>query len=310
MNDSEVLIADNDEDVQDAEAILEAKKRGRGRPKDSSPEEEKKEVKQAAAEDPAAAEDSKTETQPVIPDELPPESLGQDFVSEGSNFRILAELVRSQNQSQENMIRAQNEFSNSVMDRMDNYQQQVSRLQREAAEQEKSRLRADYREAQDRADEYLEEIHQLRIQLDTANRKVLKLTTRMETVTSENASLKDQLDAMKKAAEQMEQERDRRIDAAHQTFVPDGKASEGGDPGGGKGKGTEKEQTYREGWLKRRRRRRYLEKILGSPDFTVEQKAVIREADQAGIPFESLLQICNPDIPPANMKMMVSYMKR
>ena len=225
-------------------------------------------------------------------------------------MRILAELVRSQNKSQENMIRAQNEFSNSVLDRMDNYQQQVSRLQREAAEQEKNRLRSDFREAQDRADMYLEEIHQLRTQIDSANRKILKLSTKMETVTAENASLKDQIDAMKKAAEQIEKERDERIDAAQQTFIPGRQGSDEGDSGSGGVKRAEGEQAYREGWLKRIRRRRYLEKILGSPDFTDQQKAVIREADEAGVSFESLLQICSPRIPPENMKMMISYMKR
>ena len=310
MNDSQTIAAHNDEDVQDAEEILEARKRGRGRPKDDSSGEVKKEEEQTAAENSAAAENSTTGTQPVIADGSPQEDDGQDLVLAGANIRILAELVKSQNRSQENIIRAQNEFSNSVMDRLDNYQQQVSRLQREAAEQEKSRLRADYREMQDKADEYLEEIHQLRNQLESANRKILKLTTRMQTLTSENASLKEQIDAMKKTAELLEKERDGRIDATRQTFIPGGQEPEGGDSGNGGGKGPGKEQTYREGWLTRIRRRRYLEKILGSPDFTDQQKAAIREADEAGVPFESLLQICSPKIPPENMKMMISYMKR
>lgn len=310
MNDSQAIAAHNDEDVQDAEEILEARKRGRGRPKDDSPGEVKKDTKPTATEDSAAAEEPKTELQSVIPAEPASGNPGQDFVSAGTNIRILAELVKSQNRSQENIIRAQNEFSNSVMDRLDNYQQQVSRLQREAAEEEKSRLRADYREMQDKADEYLEEIHQLRTQLDAANRKVLKLSTRMETINFENESLKDQLEAMKKSAELMVKERDQRIDAARQTFILGSQDAEEEKSGNGGGRRTEGEQVYREGWLKRIRRRRYMEKILGSPDFTAEQKAVIREADEAGIPFESLLQICNPDIPPANMKMLLSYMKR
>ena len=123
MNDSQTIAAHNDEDVQDAEEILEARKRGRGRPKDDSSGEVKKEEEQTAAENSAAAENSTTGTQPVIADGSPQEDDGQDLVLAGANIRILAELVKSQNRSQENIIRAQNEFSNSVMDRLDNYQQ-------------------------------------------------------------------------------------------------------------------------------------------------------------------------------------------
>ena len=121
----------------------------------------------------------------------------QDFVMVSRGMQLLTELVKTQNQTQEKLIRSQTEFSSSVMDRMDQYRMQISKLENEAAEKEKNRLRDSYLEAQQKADERMEEIHQLRTQLDLSGRKVLKLNVRVEKLTEENESLRQQLQAMK-----------------------------------------------------------------------------------------------------------------
>ncbi len=186
----------SDEGRKQEEQIAGPVKRGRGRPpKNQNPE-------QAEAANPATvAEDvgAMPGTQVSDSAERPP---AQDFVMVSRGMQLLTELVKTQNQTQEKLIRSQTEFSSSVMDRMDQYRMQISKLESEAAEKEKNRLRDSYLEAQQKADERMEEIHQLRSQLDLSGRKVLKLNVRVEKLTEENESLRQQIQAMKeKAAE-------------------------------------------------------------------------------------------------------------
>ena len=266
-------------------------KRGRGRPpKNPRPNGEGDQIPESSTDLGADSGD--------VSDEVPSESdeeedsaptQSNDYSFDQHGMRFIAELVRQQNQAQEGMIRAQTEFSNSVMDRMDDYRIQMSKLQSEVAEKEKNRLRADYLAAQDKADEYMEEIHQLRDQLDGANRKAVKLSAKLESLTAENESLRQQVKSLKEQWEELE-----------------------------KGKSTQ-QQTFREmtayqyppeGFWKRRRRRRFLEKVYQNSSFSEEQLQVIREADRMGIPFERLAQICSPDIPAENMKLKLDYSKR
>ena len=266
-------------------------KRGRGRPpKNPRPDGEGYQIPEGQA-DPGTDSGDVSDEVPVESDEeedsAPTQSNDYSFDQHG--MRFIAELVRQQNQAQEGLIRAQTEFSNSVMDRMDVYRMQMSNLQSEVAEKEKNRLRADFLAAQDKADEYQEEIHQLRDQLDGANRKAVKLSARLESLTAENESLRQQVKSLKEQWEELE-----------------------------KGKSTQKQvfpevtayQYPPEGFWKRRRRRRFLEKVYQNSSFSEEQLQVIREADRMGIPFERLAQICSPDIPAENMKLKLDYSKR
>lgn len=201
--------ATSDEERKQEEQIAGPVKRGRGRP----PKNQKSEQAEAANSEAFAeaaetmqgihVSDSSEAEQEDSPDpertdvayrEKPPV---QDFILASRGMQLLTELVRSQNQSQEKLIRSQTEFSSSVMDRMDQYRMQISKLENEAAEKEKNRLRDSYLEAQQKADERMEEIHQLRSQLDLSGRKVLKLNVRVEKLTEENESLRQQLQAMK-----------------------------------------------------------------------------------------------------------------
>ena len=266
-------------------------KRGRGRPpknpKSDEEEDRRPEVPACPGNDP----DNVSDEVPSETDEAEEPTITQsnDYTYDQHGMRFIAELVRQQNQAQEGMIRAQTEFSNSVMDRMDDYRIQMSKLQSEVAEKEKNRLRADYLAAQDKADEYMEEIHQLRDQLDGANRKAVKLSAKLESLTAENESLRQQVRSLKEQWEELE-----------------------------KGKSTQQQTfpemtTYQyppEGFWKRRRRRRFLEKVYQNSSFSEEQLQVIREADRMGIPFERLAQICSPDIPAENMKLKLDYSKR
>ena len=135
----------------------------------------------------------------------------------------------------------------------------------------------------------MEEIHQLRDQLDGANRKAVKLSAKLESLIAENESLRQQVRSLKEQWEELE-----------------------------KGKSTQQQTfpemtTYQyppEGFWKRRRRRRFLEKVYQNSSFSEEQLQVIREADRMGIPFERLAQICSPDIPAENMKLKLDYSKR
>ena len=266
-------------------------KRGRGRPpKNPRPDEEEDRRPEAPAR-PGDDPDDVSDEVPFGTDEAEDPTITQpnDYSFDQHGMRFIAELVRQQNQAQEGMIRAQAEFSNSVMDRMDDYRIQMSKLQSEVAEKEKNRLRADYLAAQDKADEYMEEIHQLRDQLDGANRKAVKLSARLESLTAENESLRQQVKSLKEQWDELEKERKVPRQATAESPVY---------------------QCPPEGFWKRRRRRRFLEKVYQNSSFSEEQLQVIRDADRMGIPFERLAQICSPDIPAENMKLKLDYSKR
>ena len=199
----------SDEGRKQEEQIAGPVKRGRGRPpKNQNPEQAEAANPATVAEDVGAmpgtqvSDSAETERENSSDSEktdtaYPERPPAQDFVMVSRGMQLLTELVKTQNQTQ-----SQTEFSSSVMDRMDQYRMQISKLESEAAEKEKNRLRDSYLEAQQKADERMEEIHQLRSQLDLSGRKVLKLNVRVEKLTEENESLRQQIQAMKeKAAE-------------------------------------------------------------------------------------------------------------
>lgn len=271
--------------LQDPEEILNAK-RGRGRPRSRLPEESQSvEVPAGGTEtaEPESKEDGK--------------SGSQHFILTDRTAQLLAEIVRTQNQSQADFIRAQSEFSNSVMDRMDSYRILLTRLQNEVAEKDKSRMRADLMAAQDQADEYQKEISRLKAKIDEADRTILELSIRSEKLRAEAETFQKSLKELRKEKQEREMLRDRKMCQAARTFTVD---TEDMEP----------RCRVREGWFTRRRRRKYLQKVYESDAFTDEQKEVIREADQSEIPFERLTLICSPDIPPENMKMMALYLQR
>ena len=201
--------AASSENMKQEEQIAGPVKRGRGRPpKNQNPEQAEAENPATMAEDVGAmpgtqvSDSAETERENSSDSEktdtaYPERPPAQDFVMVSRGMQLLTELVKTQNQTQEKLIRSQTEFSSSVMDRMDQYRMQISKLENEAAEKEKNRLRDSYLEAQQKADERMEEIHQLRTQLDLSGRKVLKLNVRVEKLTEENESLRQQLQAMK-----------------------------------------------------------------------------------------------------------------
>ena len=269
------------------EEIVVPPKRGRGRPKN-----EEQEVPVATENQ----EEGELTDQPESVDEGESpsgdtnrgEKQTRDYSFSEKGTQIIAELVKSQNEAQANMIRAQTEFSNQVMDRMDNYRMQMAALQNEISEKEKTRLRADFLSAQDKLDEYQEKIQKLRNQLDIVNRKNMKLTNRVEALTVENESFRQQVKNLKEQWDALEKEEPKPPTMQEQEPVV---------------------SFPKEGWFKRRQRRRFLKKVLERSDFSDEQKEVIRKADARGLPFEKLAQICNPSIPPANMERMITYSK-
>ena len=269
------------------EEIVVPPKRGRGRPKN-----EEQEVPVATENQ----EEGELTDQPESVDEGESpsgdtnrgEKQTRDYSFSEKGTQIIAELVKSQNEAQANMIRAQTEFSNQVMDRMDNYRMQMAALQNEISEKEKTRLRADFLSAQDKLDEYQEKIQKLRNQLDIVNRKNMKLTNRVEALTAENESFRQQVKNLKEQWDALEKEEPKPPTMQEQEPVV---------------------SFPKEGWLKRRQRKRFLKKVLEGEDFSDEQKEVIRKADAGGLPFERLVQICNPSIPPANMERMITYSK-
>lgn len=207
---SEVAVSDEDRKLE--EQVAGPVKRGRGRP----PKNQKPDQAEAAnpanmaedvwampgmqVSDPAETERENSSDSEKTDTAYPERPPAQDFVMVSRGMQLLTELVKTQNQTQEKLIRSQTEFSSSVMDRMDQYRMQISKLESEAAEKEKNRLRDSYLEAQQKADERMEEIHQLRTQLDLSGRKVLKLNVRVEKLTEENESLRQQLQAFKDRA--------------------------------------------------------------------------------------------------------------
>ena len=269
------------------EEIVVPPKRGRGRPKN-----EEQEVPVATENQ----EEGELTDQPESVDEGESpsgdtnrgEKQTRDYSFSEKGTQIIAELVKSQNEAQANMIRAQTEFSNQVMDRMDNYRMQMAALQNEISEKEKTRLRSDVLSAQDKLDEYQEKIQKLRNQLDLVNRKNMKLTNRVEALTAENESFRQQVKNLKEQWDALEKEEPKPPTMQEQEPVV---------------------SFPKEGWFKRRQRRRFLKKVLERSDFSDEQKEVIRKADARGLPFEKLAQICNPSIPPANMERMITYSK-
>lgn len=269
------------------EEIVMPPKRGRGRPKNEEPE--------APTSAEAQAEEKQTDQSETTDkgkssseDFSPGEKQTQDYSLSAKGTQIIAELVKSQNKAQENMIRVQTEFSNQVMDRMDNYRLQMSQMQSEIAEKDKTRLRADYLSLQDKLDEYQEKVGKLMAQLDNVNRKNLKLTGRTETLTSENESLRQQVKALQDQIEALKK---------MEPPTPPKQTSE------------ETVSFPKEGWLTRMRRKRFLKKIFARTDFSDQQKDIIWKADAKGIPFEMLAQICDPSIPAANMERMITYSK-
>ena len=279
-----------DPETGEDELVL-PKRRGRGRPpKNPKPDVEGDRI----PEDIEGPEDDSNDISDEVPHESeegedPASARQNDYSFDQHGMRFIAELIRQQNQTQEGLIRAQTEFSNSVMDRMDGYRMQMSKLQSEVAEKEKNRLRADFLAAQDKADEYREEIHQLRDQLDGANRKAVKLSAKMESLAAENESLRQQVKSLKEQWEELEKGK----------VIPEQTFSD-----------ITAYQYPAEGFWKRRRRRRFLEKVFQNPSYSQEQLDVIRQADRMGVPFERLMQICSPEIPPENMKLKLDYSKR
>lgn len=285
-------------------------KRGRGRP----PKNQKAETTESAGEgkehEASASQAFSANLNPAenadgsdAEDGKPDNSRTQDFVMVSRGMELLTELVRSQNQSQEKLIRSQAEFSSSVMDRMDQYRMQISKLESEAAEKEKNRLRDSYLEAQKKADECMEEIHQLRTQLDLSGRKVLKLNVRVEKLIEENESLRQQLQTIKeKAIEENKPVSGSRTDTSSKE-KEDGAAGADGEPG------KASEDTGFCGWSKRRRKK-FLEKVYCDRRYSDGQIELIQEADRAGVPLSGLKELCDPKISLGNMQVMLSYMRR
>ena len=138
--------ATSDEERKQEEQIAGPVKRGRGRPPPKNQKSEQAEAANSEAFAEAAetmqgihVSDSSEAEQEDSPDpqrtdvayqEKPPV---QDFILASRGLQLLTELVRSQNQSQEKLIRSQTEFSSSVMDRMDQYRMQISKLESEVS---------------------------------------------------------------------------------------------------------------------------------------------------------------------------------
>ena len=222
---------------------------------------------------------------------------GQDFAYMYQGMQILGEIVRSQNETQQQFLKAQTEFSNSVMDRMDMYRMEFAKLQSEVAEKEKNRLRADYLTAQDKADQYSDENRQLRAQLDAAGKKLIRMNARIESMESENESLHRKLDQ-----ELMSED------------VPDNECS--GEPASDRENKTDS-ASPRSGWRERRRQKklkkardRFLKAVDGDSRFSKEQLQVIHEAANAGLPPERLELACSPDMSVEDMRMFFRFLRR
>lgn len=296
-------------------------KRGRGRPpKNQQPEKTEssgEDIEAASPENPMSVADADSDsaedqTESGSRDGNRESTRNQDFVLINRGMQILTEFVKSQSQSQEKLIRAQTEFSNSVMDRMDQYRIHMSKLESEAAEKEKNRLRDSYLEAQKKADDYLEEIHQLRTQLDLSGRKTIKMGVKIDSLTAENESLRQKLRDM----DEKLTERSRTADGSESDIEgaedeaamsePDASCNSSDDS-------SEKFAGERSSGfcgLKQRRRKKFLEKVYCDRRYSNAQIALIRKADKAGIPLEGLKELCDPDISISNMQVMLSYMKR
>lgn len=294
-------------------------KRGRGRPpKNQQPEKAGSSGDDNEAVDPegsmsdADADSAGDPTGSDGGDRNQENARNQDFVLVNRGMQILTEFVKSQSQSQEKLIRAQTEFSNSVMDRMDQYRIHMSKLESEAAEKEKNRLRDSYLEAQKKADDYLEEIHQLRTQLDLSGRKTIKMGVKIDSLTAENESLRqklrdmeEKLAAKSRAANGSKSDIEGAEDVTAMSETDESCNSSGDSPEKSAG-----ERSSGFCGLKQRRRKKFLEKVYCDRRYSNAQIALIRKADKAGIPLEGLKELCDPDISISNMQVMLSYMKR
>jgi len=294
-------------------------KRGRGRPpKNQQPDKTESsggDLEAAGPVDSMSDADSDSAEDPTgsdAGDRTQENARNQDFVLVNRGMQILTEFVKSQSQSQEKLIRAQTEFSNSVMDRMDQYRIHMSKLESDAAEKEKNRLRDSYLEAQKKADDYLEEIHQLRTQLDLSGRKTIKMGVKIDSLTAENETLRQKLrDLEEKLTERSRNAYDSEFDAGgaedEAVVTETDERCNSSDDFSEKSAGNQSSGFC---GLKQRRRKKFLEKVYCDRRYSNAQIALIRKADKAGIPLEGLKELCDPDISISNMQVMLSYMKR
>lgn len=284
-------------------------RRGRGRPPKNPPQAVQAEGEKGRMD---AGETAVTETGQEIAENSPQDQKAsstptQDYALIAHGIQLLTEIVRSQSQTQESLMKAQTEFSNSVMDRMDQYRSHTSKLESEAAEREKERLRELYEEAQRKADESMEEINTLKTQLDLANRKNLKLSMRIEKVTAECEEMRRKLE---------EQKEQKTVQTAEAAAVPDPAmpaASSGPAEGQTVDAGAPAEQGGQTGLFggwKKKRRRKFLEKVYCDRRYSDMQISVIQDADRSGVTLSDLKEMCDPNITPAKMQVMLSYIRR
>lgn len=284
-------------------------RRGRGRPPKNPPQAVQAE---GAKERMDAGETAVTESSQEMEEKSPQDQKAssaptQDYALIAHGIQLLTEIVRSQSQTQESLMKAQTEFSNSVMDRMDQYRSHTSKLESEAAEREKERLRDLYEEAQRKADESMEEINTLKTQLDLANRKNLKLSMRIEKLTAECEDTRKKLEELKDQ---------KTVQAAAETAARNPAAAEtssGPEEEGAADTGAQSEperQTGLFGGWKRKRRRKFLEKVYCDRRYSDMQISVIQDADRSGVTLSDLKEMCDPNIAPAKMQVMLSYIRR
>ena len=129
-------------------------KRGRGRPRKNPPGNESPEA--SGAEDESTknegtenedTENGDTQSSRGVNDDEDADAGDEtevDFSIIAQGVQILGEIVKSQTETQERLMQSQREFSTSVVDRMESYRQELSKVQNESAEKEKSRLQQDY----------------------------------------------------------------------------------------------------------------------------------------------------------------------
>lgn len=342
-------------------------KRGRGRPRkiplENGPadrstrsdenengggEETKKESEESGSNDIHEAGTTESVQRDTFEDH-PHFSSHQDFAFIAQGVQILGEIVKSQTETQERLMQSQREFSNSVMDRMESYRKEMSRVQNESAQKEKSRLQQDYVKMSEKADEYSDENSQLKSQLEAAGRKILKLNVRINSLEMQKSSLAEKLSASEKSLEDLRKEYDQAKAALAEGSPASVKASESeenrttesscGNTGGKEADKTPDSEMDRAavkavddtsvkdtckttasthaGWRETRRMRKMQKKrdrivmdACNDSRFSSEQIAVIREAAREGLAPEKLQEFCRPEIPVENMKTMLAYIKK
>ena len=273
----------------------------------------------------------------------------QNFAFIAQGVQILGEIVKSQAETQERLMQSQREFSNSVMDRMESYRKEMSRVQNESAQKEKSRLQQDYVKMSEKADEYSDENSQLKSQLEAAGRKILKLNARINSLEMQKSSLAEKLSASEKSLEDLRKEYDQAKAALSEGSPTSVKASDStedrtaesscGNTGGKEADKTPDSEMDRAavkaaddtsvrdtckttasthaGWRETHRMRKMQKKrdrivmdACSDSRFSSEQIAVIREAAREGLVPEKLQEFCRPEIPVENMKTMLAYIKK